>query len=67
MNPAYYVNKAKKTTFAGQFANKSLDDAFEAKKDVDAIASSTITSRSISVLVRTAGKAAAVVLKEGTK
>jgi electron transport complex protein RnfG len=56
-NPTYYVNKATKTTFPGQFAGKKLTDAFEVKKDVIAITSATITSRSITGIVQTVSKA----------
>ncbi len=56
-NATYYVDKATKTTFAGQFAGKKLTDAFEVKKDVIPITSATITSRSITNLVQVVGKA----------
>ena len=58
-NPNYFVDKPNKITFAGQFAGKSSADPFEAKKDVEAITASTITSRSISAIVKAAGVAAA--------
>lgn len=61
----YYVDKAKKITFPGQFAGKKLTDAFEVKKDVIAITSATITSRSITNLVQAVGKAASDVLGIG--
>jgi Na+-translocating ferredoxin:NAD+ oxidoreductase subunit G len=61
-SPSYYVNKKDRITFAGQFAGKSLADPFEAKKDVDAITASTITSRSVAVLIKRAGTAAAAYL-----
>lgn len=64
-NPAYYVNKATKTTFPGQFAGKKLTDAFEVKKDVVAITSATITSRSITGLVKSVGQAAGTALGIG--
>jgi electron transport complex protein RnfG len=53
----YYVDKATKTTFPGQFAGKKLTDAFVVKKDVIPITSATITSRSITNLVQVVGKA----------
>jgi len=65
-NPAYYVDKATKTTFPGQFTGKKLTDAFEVKKDVIAITSATITSRSITNLVQVVGKAASDALGIGT-
>jgi electron transport complex protein RnfG len=64
-NSTYYVDKATKTTFAGQFAGKKLTDAFEVKKDVIAITSATITSRSITGLVQAVGKAASDALGIG--
>jgi electron transport complex protein RnfG len=57
-SPTYYVDKAKKITFPGQFAGKPLSDGFEAKKDVQAITASTITSRSLATIVKAAGAAA---------
>jgi electron transport complex protein RnfG len=57
-NPKYYVDKATKTTFPGQFAGKKVTDAFVVKQDVIAITSATITSRSITNLVQVVGKAA---------
>jgi len=57
-NPNYYVNKAKKTTFVGQFAGKFLTDPFEVKKDVVAITAATITSRSLTKIIKAAGDAA---------
>ena len=56
-SPTYYVDKTTKMTFPGQFAGKKLTDGFVVKKDVIAITSATITSRSITNLVQVAGKA----------
>jgi electron transport complex protein RnfG len=53
----YFVDKATGTTFYGQFAGKSVSDPFEAKNDVIAITAATISSRSISLIVKTAGTA----------
>lgn len=64
-SPTYYVDKASKTTFPGQFAGKKLTDGFVVKKDVIAITSATITSRSITNLVQAVGKAASEVLGIG--
>ncbi|HEY5000932.1 MAG TPA: FMN-binding protein [Candidatus Cryosericum sp.] len=64
-SPTYYVNKASKTTFPGQFAGKKLTDGFVVKKDVIAITSATITSRAITNLVQAVGKAASEVLGIG--
>ncbi|GHV30223.1 electron transport complex subunit G [Spirochaetia bacterium] len=57
-SPTFFVgDKAKKITYYGQFAEKSVDDPFVAKGDVEAITASTITSRSIAVIVKAAGTA----------
>jgi electron transport complex protein RnfG len=64
-NPKYYVDKATKTTFPGQFAGKKVTDAFVVKQDVIAITSATITSRSITNLVQVVGKAASDALGIG--
>lgn len=66
-NPSYYVNKEKKLTFTGQFAGKSLADPFTVKQDVDAITASTITSRSVTAIVRAAGTASAAYLSGGAQ
>lgn len=57
-SPTYYVDKTKKTTFTGQFNGKYLTDAFEVKKDVIAITAATITSKSLTKIIKTAGDAA---------
>jgi electron transport complex protein RnfG len=54
-SPKYFVDKAAGKTFYGQFAGKSVDDPFEAKNDVIAITASTVSSRSISAIVKSAG------------
>jgi electron transport complex protein RnfG len=54
-SPTYFVDKAAGITFYGQFVGKSADDPFEAKGDVIAITAATISSRSISVIVKNAG------------
>ena len=64
-NPSYYVNKATKTTFAGQFAGKKLTDEFVVKKDIVAITSATITSRSITNIIQVVAKASADALGIG--
>jgi electron transport complex protein RnfG len=58
-NPTYFVDRAHKTTFAGQFKDKALSDAFEVKGDVIAITASTITSKAITTLVKVSGQSAA--------
>jgi len=65
-NAAYYVKKAEKITFPGQFAGKFLTDPFEVKKDVVAITASTITSRSLTVIIKAAADAAATWLETST-
>jgi len=57
-SPAYFVNKEKGITFAGQFDNKNVSDRFEPKDDVIAITAATITSRAVSNIVKAAGQAA---------
>ncbi|MDR2245603.1 MAG: FMN-binding protein [Treponema sp.] len=56
---SYFVDKAAKLTFYGQFAGKSVSDPFEAKEDVAAITASTITSRAVASVVKASGTAAA--------
>lgn len=65
-NPSYYVDKATKTTFPGQFTGKKVTDPFIVKQDVIPITSATITSRSIASLVQFTGKAVMTALKSGT-
>jgi Na+-translocating ferredoxin:NAD+ oxidoreductase subunit G len=55
VNPAYFVDKKSKTTFAGQFTGKPVSDPFEVKKDVIAISASTITSKALAAIVKQAG------------
>jgi electron transport complex protein RnfG len=62
-NPGYFVKKAEKITFPGQFAGKLLTDPFEVKKDVVAITASTITSKSLTVIVKATAEAAATWLE----
>lgn len=57
-SPAYFVDKAAGLTFYGQFAGKALSDPFEVKGDVAAITASTITSKAVAGIVKTAGRAA---------
>ncbi|MDR3200531.1 MAG: FMN-binding protein [Spirochaetales bacterium] len=64
-NPSYFVDRPKKITFPGQFAGKLLSDGFEVKKDVQAITASTITSRSLTAIVKASGDAAAAYLAKG--
>jgi electron transport complex protein RnfG len=59
-SPSYYVDKAAKLTFYGQFAGKPVSDPFEAKGDVAAVTASTITSRAVASVVKAAGTAASV-------
>jgi electron transport complex protein RnfG len=56
-SPVYYVDKAAKLTFFGQFAGKSVGDPFEPKGDVIAVTASTITSSAVSRTVKSAGTA----------
>ena len=57
-NPTYYVDRTKKTTFLGQFAGKALTDPFQVKSDVVAITAATISSRSLTNIIKAAGDAA---------
>lgn len=65
-NAGYFVKKAEKITFPGQFAGKFITDAFEVKKDVVAITASTITSKSLTRIIKTAADAAALWLENST-
>ncbi|MDR2739134.1 MAG: FMN-binding protein [Treponema sp.] len=56
-SPSYFVDKPAGITFYGQFAGKSVNDPFEVNGDVIAITASTISSRSITTIVQTAGTA----------
>lgn len=60
---SYVVNPAKGLSFAGQFKDKAITDAFEVKKDVDCITASTITSRAITEMVKDAARKAAAWLE----
>jgi electron transport complex protein RnfG len=61
-SPSYFVDRARRVTFTGQFAGKSVTDPFEVKADVEVITASTITSRAVSDAVKAAGQAAALYL-----
>ncbi|MDR0389230.1 MAG: FMN-binding protein [Spirochaetaceae bacterium] len=58
-SPGYYVDKASGLTFYGQFSGKAASDAFEPKEDVAAITAATITSRAVSLIVKTSAQAGA--------
>jgi len=62
-NPSYFVKKADKITFLGQFTGKFLTEAFEVKKDVAAITAATITSKSLTNIVKVAVDAGAAWLE----
>jgi electron transport complex protein RnfG len=64
-NPAYYVDRASRTTFPGQFAGKNIGDAFAVKNDVIAITASTITSGALTAIVKASGEAAAAYFAKG--
>jgi electron transport complex protein RnfG len=55
---SYFVDKATKLTFYGQFAGKPVTDPFEPKEDVVVITASTITSRAVASVVKASGTAA---------
>ncbi|HCO49085.1 MAG TPA: electron transporter RnfG, partial [Spirochaetaceae bacterium] len=65
-NEGYYVNKAEKITFPGQFSGKFITDPFEVKNDVVAITASTITSKSLTRIVKSSADAAALWLENST-
>ncbi|HOV38846.1 MAG TPA: FMN-binding protein [Spirochaetales bacterium] len=57
-NQGYYVDKARKITFTGQFIGKKTTDPFIVKDDVQTLTAATITSRSLSAIVKGSGEAA---------
>jgi electron transport complex protein RnfG len=61
----YFVDRANRITFYGQFTGKKTCDPFVVKGDVIAITSSTITSGAVSSLVKAAGLAVQAWLKGG--
>ncbi|GHV24096.1 hypothetical protein FACS189498_0410 [Spirochaetia bacterium] len=65
VSPRYYVDKVNKITFTGQFAGKSVKDPFEAKNDVEAITASTVSSRSVSNIVKAIARASAGFMEGG--
>ena len=56
----YFVDRANRISFYGQFAGKSVGDPFVVNRDVIIITASTITSRAVADSVRAAGEAASV-------
>ncbi|MDR2398559.1 MAG: FMN-binding protein [Spirochaetaceae bacterium] len=58
-SPTYYVDKAAKLTFSGQFGGKAVSDPFVVKEDVAAITASTITSRAVATAVKAVADAGA--------
>ncbi len=50
--------KTSEEPFAGQFAGKSLDDAYAVGKDIQAISGATISSKGVALIARVAGYAA---------
>jgi Na+-translocating ferredoxin:NAD+ oxidoreductase subunit G len=61
----YFVDRAKRLTFSGQFAGKPVSDDFAVKKDVQAISASTITSRAVARIVKAAADSAGAWLEAG--
>lgn len=57
-SPTYFVDRASKTTFTGQFKGKAITDAFAVKGDLAAITASTITSKAVAGIVKACGLAA---------
>jgi electron transport complex protein RnfG len=64
-SPSYYVDKANKTTFTGQFGGKRAGDPFEVKQDINAITAATITSRAVANVVKASTLAAVTYLGSG--
>jgi electron transport complex protein RnfG len=65
-NPGFYVNKAEKITFPGQFTGKFATDGFVVKEDIIAITASTITSNALAKIVKTVADAAVLWLEDST-
>jgi electron transport complex protein RnfG len=63
MNPSYFVDKATKTTFSGQFTGKPLTEGFAVKEDVVAITAATITSKALTGIIKASGAAAQAYLE----
>ncbi|MDR0589192.1 MAG: FMN-binding protein [Spirochaetaceae bacterium] len=59
-SPTYYVDRARRITFYGQFTGKSVTDPFAVAGDVAAITASTITSQAITDAVRASSAAASL-------
>jgi electron transport complex protein RnfG len=66
-SPTYYVDKAKKLTFTGQFGEKRADSPFAVQEDVVAITASTITSRAVTTVVKASSHAAVTYLEGANK
>jgi Predicted NADH:ubiquinone oxidoreductase, subunit RnfG len=66
MNPSYFVDKATKTTFPGQFTGKPLTDGFAVKQDVVAITAATITSKALTGIIKASGEAAQAYLERSS-
>ncbi|MDR1420563.1 MAG: FMN-binding protein [Treponema sp.] len=58
-SPSYYVDKAAKLTFYGQFTGRLSSDPLEPKKDIIAVTASTVTSAAVAQAVRASGRALA--------
>jgi electron transport complex protein RnfG len=61
---SYYVDRARKLTWYGQFTGMASDAPMEVGKDVQAVTASTITSRSLTAIVRASAAAGAAYLAE---
>lgn len=59
----YYVDKATKTTFAAQYTGKAAEDAFAVGQDIISITASTITSKALSAIVKSAATSGAAWLR----
>lgn len=62
---SYYVDRAKKITFTGQFSGKSFADPFLVKEDVLIVTASTITSRAVANIVKASSEAVMAYIQQG--
>lgn len=65
-SPSYYIDKKAKLTWLGQFVGKGSDAPFEVGKDVVAVTASTISSRSLSSIIRAAARSGSAYLADRT-
>jgi electron transport complex protein RnfG len=66
-SPSYFVDRARRITFYGQFAGKKADDPFVVKDDVAAVTASTVTSNAVTAAVKAAALGVTAWLEGGAK